>query len=91
MKDSVFVGLTMKSMDYFEYALPIINNIKGDTWDFVDQYNIGLNYSSDMRLEVDVLKKLQKERHRIRGFYEANFSERVFEEKVNQFWEKLQK
>ena len=91
MKDSVFVGLTMKSMDYFEHALPIINNIKGDTWDFVDQYNIGLNYSSDMRLEVDVLKKLQKERHRIREFYEANFSERVFEEKVNQFWEKLQK
>ena len=31
MKDSVFVGLTMKSMDYFE-GLPIINNIQGDTW-----------------------------------------------------------
>ena len=91
MKDSVFVGLTMKSMDYFEYSLPIINNIKGDTWDFVEQYNIGLNYSPGMQLETDVLKKLQIERHRIREFYEANFSEKVFDENVSQFLEVLQK
>ena len=35
MKQEVFVGLTMKSIDYFEAGLPIINNIHGDTWNIV--------------------------------------------------------
>lgn len=43
MKDSVCVGLTMKSLDYFSYALPIVNNIKGDTWNFVESNMIGMN------------------------------------------------
>ena len=33
MKDSVCVGLTLKSMDYLAGGLPIINNIPGDTWE----------------------------------------------------------
>jgi glycosyltransferase involved in cell wall biosynthesis len=43
MKESVCVGLTMKSIDYFEAGLPVINTIKGDTWDLVKQHGIGLN------------------------------------------------
>lgn len=43
MKDSVFIGLTMKSVDYFLGGLPIINSIKGDTWDLIDNKNIGFN------------------------------------------------
>lgn len=46
MKDSVFVGLTMKSLDYLSYGLPMINNIKGDTTYFVDQHGIGMNIST---------------------------------------------
>lgn len=45
MKNSVYVGLTMKSMDYFEYGLPIINNIHGDTWDLIEKYEMGKNHS----------------------------------------------
>ncbi|WP_249869219.1 hypothetical protein [Oceanobacillus saliphilus] len=47
MKDSVFVGLTMKSIDYFEAGLPIINNIRGDTWDLVEKHGIGINWEMD--------------------------------------------
>jgi hypothetical protein len=43
MVDTVFVGLTMKSLDYMSHDLPLINNIKGDTWNLVDQNNIGIN------------------------------------------------
>ena len=43
MKESVCVGLTMKSIDYFEAGLPVINTIKGDTWDLVKEHGIGLN------------------------------------------------
>jgi glycosyltransferase involved in cell wall biosynthesis len=43
MKSAVCVGLTMKSVDYFCYGLPIINNIPGDTWVLVEQYDAGVN------------------------------------------------
>lgn len=43
MKESVFIGLTMKSVDYFAGALPIINSIQGDTWELVEREQIGVN------------------------------------------------
>jgi hypothetical protein len=43
MVDTVFVGLTMKSLDYMSHDLPLINNIKGDTWKIVEEEQIGFN------------------------------------------------
>lgn len=43
MKKDVCVGLTMKSLDYFAYALPIINNIASDTTRLVKENKIGYN------------------------------------------------
>ncbi len=43
MKGDVAVGLTIKSIDYFSYGLPIINNIKGDTWKLIESEKIGIN------------------------------------------------
>lgn len=37
------IGLTIKSIDYFSMGLPIINNVKGDTWSIVNQYEAGIN------------------------------------------------
>lgn len=45
MKHSVCVGLTMKSIDYLAGGLPIINTIHGDTWELVERYGFGLNWS----------------------------------------------
>lgn len=42
MKSSVCVGLTMKSVDYFRFGLPIINNIPGDSKQLVEQQGIGV-------------------------------------------------
>lgn len=42
MKASVCVGLTMKSVDYFRFGLPIINNIPADTQRLVKEEGIGL-------------------------------------------------
>ena len=42
MKSSVCVGLTMKSVDYFRFGLPIINNIPGDTKQLVEEKGIGV-------------------------------------------------
>lgn len=43
MKDSVCVGLTMKSVDYFRHGLPIVNSIPADTWAFVERDGVGVN------------------------------------------------
>lgn len=45
MKPTVCVGLTMKSVDYFQYGIPILNNIQGDTFKFIEQYKNGFNLS----------------------------------------------
>ncbi|MGM9941838.1 MAG: hypothetical protein ACI32N_07620 [Bulleidia sp.] len=51
MKDSVFVGLTMKSLDYLSHGFPLVNNIKGDTTDFVNLHHIGMNISEGTLLK----------------------------------------
>ena len=52
MKSTSEVGLTTKSIDYLSYGLPLINNIKGDTWGLVDDKGCGVN--------VQNLDELQK-------------------------------
>lgn len=42
MKDSVRVGLTMKSLDYFAGGLPILNTIAGDTRENIAAYGAGI-------------------------------------------------
>ena len=76
MKPSVFVGLTMKSLDYLDLGLPMINNIKGDTWDFIEKHKIGINFErSDgfqfTEYDIDM-------RARARAFFENNLSDDMF-------------
>ena len=47
MKKSVNVGMTMKSLDYFSFGIPIINNIDGDICEIVENESIGFNVSKD--------------------------------------------
>lgn len=61
MKDSVCVGLTMKSIDYFEASLPILNSIKADTSMLVEEHKIGFNLTSsnveDIAIKVANLRE----------------------------------
>ena len=52
MVESVSVGLTIKSIDYLSYGLPLINNIKGDTWKLVEAENIGFNVKKGESIEL---------------------------------------
>lgn len=86
MKQTVCVGLTMKSMDYFEAGLPIINNIHGDTWSFVEKLGIGVNY--DVILDVrEALSNNLKIRKKIRDFYKCTFDSKFFSQKANRILE----
>jgi glycosyltransferase involved in cell wall biosynthesis len=52
MKDSVCVGLTMKSIDYFQAGLPILNNIEADTTKIVEELKVGFNIQNDSLEEI---------------------------------------
>lgn len=58
MKTSVFVGLTMKSIEYFSAGLPIINNIPKDTEQLIDNYECGYNYDGNNVKLIKWLKSI---------------------------------
>lgn len=78
MKETVFVGLTMKSMDYWEASLPVINNIKGDTWEIVEKYQIGLNYTPGEKYSVEQINVVQNNRANVRAVFTEKFTKDAF-------------
>lgn len=81
MKSSVKVGLTIKSIDYLSSALPLLNNIKGDTWSFVDQYHVGINYKGDPSKFIQEIEKcgLHEMKSNALTCYQNLFSTESFE------------
>ena len=80
MKPSVCVGLTMKSLDYFQAGLPIINNIDGDTADMIDSYYIGFNGYHAL---LENIEELQEEdyllmRDNVKKLYYEKFTKEAF-------------
>ena len=57
MKTTVNVGMTMKSLDYFSFGIPIINNIRGDISKLVQDENIGFNIEESNIKEVVIENK----------------------------------
>lgn len=46
-KKEAAIALSYKSMEYMANGLALINSCKEDTWDLVENENIGVNYSED--------------------------------------------
>jgi len=57
MKDDVCVGLTLKSIDYFQHGLPIINSIRADTAEMVETYGVGVNVD---KISDRTIKEIEK-------------------------------
>ena len=91
MKETVFVGLTMKSMDFFEAELPIINTIGGDTWRMVEEYGAGINYTGQESLSMQKLTMAQQKRPEMRSFFEAFFTAEVFCGNVREILDRMWK
>ncbi|MBQ3294907.1 MAG: hypothetical protein IJH00_00265 [Erysipelotrichaceae bacterium] len=77
-RDNLYIGFTTKCIDYFEHGLPIINNIKGDTWKMVEEYDAGINITDDMKINSDILTKQRKNYQKIVDLYNRNFTKEVF-------------
>ena len=86
MKSSVRVGLTMKSIDYLSYGIPILNTIPDDTWELVDREKIGVNVDRDhLETAVQAVAEIsgdpeewQAMHVRARETFEKNFTRQAF-------------
>lgn len=79
MKQSVNVGLTMKSVSYMALGLPIINNLRGDTWEFVENFNIGINLDNNFYEIIECpINKIREMGINSRKIYMLKFSSDAF-------------
>ncbi len=79
MKSSVCVGLTMKSVDYFRHALPIINNIPADTKELVEKNGIGIQLDENCAEKLLTLstKDCLKMRENVKNTFNTVFKKDV--------------
>lgn len=75
-KDNLYIGLTVKCLDYFENGLPIINNIKGDTYRFVEDYGVGINY--DSQINSNELINMSHNNQNVYDLFNNSFTKEVF-------------
>lgn len=91
MKTEVFVGLTMKSVEYLANGLMLLNTIQGDTWRLVEKEKIGFNceYPISNQFIEAIISEAKKniDKKRIRVVYEQFFSERAFENRLSKIWD----
>lgn len=93
MKSSVCVGLTMKSVDYFRFGLPIINNIPGDTRQLVQEQGIGVQLEPGcadklLAMDNDCCKEMRK---RVETLFSKGFDEAVVLERYRQAFSHIEK
>ena len=84
MKSTVEVGLTMKSVSYFQLGLPIINNIKGDTWNLIKEYDAGINIVENQNIfEAMSEKNINDLSKHAYSLFENLFSKEAFERQLS--------
>lgn len=57
-KESVVTALSYKSIEYFYFGIPLINSVKADTWNLVEERKCGFNFQHDHLDEI--INKLRK-------------------------------
>ncbi len=86
MKSTVCVGLTMKSIDYLEGGLPLLNNLRGDTRELIRREGFGINVGDELIPEAYDLRM----RENARRFFEQHLSQEVFGEQLYAILEPLE-
>ena len=94
MKKTVFVGVTMKSLEYFHYGIPIINNIVGDTYKIVQREHCGFNITDECEVADKIcgltIEEYEKISYNARKVYNMHFSPVVFYEQITSFINEIQ-
>lgn len=84
MKDTVCVGLSMKSIEYFGAGLPVINNLSGDTEKIVKEYQCGFNWNGE------IIKYDESMRKKSRLVFDKYFNINHFERQIMSLLEEVE-
>ena len=82
MKSTVNVGISMKSVDYLEMGLPVINNLRCDLEELLPRWNAGINIFEYDLSNINVSSYDINMRNNARKLIEALFTEKVFNDKI---------
>lgn len=95
MKNSVCVGVTMKSVDYLYAGLKLLNNIKGDTWQLIESKGIGYNcsYENLPVIAREIAEKVieKKDKEDVYECYQHNFSKGSYENSMKRCMEMIER
>ncbi len=83
-KEGLYIGLTVKSIDYFNYGLPVINSIQGDTYSLINEYGVGFNVDKTSVLHAKEIIDMRMHNEKILNVYKNYFTKEVFIQRVNQ-------
>lgn len=95
MKTNVFVGLTMKSLDYFQFGLPVINNLPADTTYLINKYSAGVNVNKNINKSVnDIVDEFNQEslkdlKKGVENLFINEFSSEILFKKMDNVMEDL--
>ncbi len=83
VKNTISVGLSIKSIDYLSYGIPLLNNVSGDTNEMIEKYAIGINIKNDYEdIYNKVINYRQFSKKDIYDFFMSNFSKEAFVERL---------
>lgn len=89
-KNGTAIGLTMKSLEYFQAGLPVITSNISDTEFLVKKYGAGIIVqknriisAADEVINTNIDKWMNLHKNTLR-LYKENFSEEIFREKIRQ-------
>ncbi len=84
MKEEVYIGATMKSLDYFSLGIPVINSVQGDTAKLMDEYGAGISIDKKNYKEKinELLSKSDAEISEMRKASRKLFLDNFEEEKI---------
>ena len=93
MKSSVCVGLTMKSVDYFRFGLPIINSIPADTQKLIVEKHIGVQLEADCAKKILSLtnEELLQMRRNVNEVFTQYFAQTVIEQQYEAMLDRILK
>ncbi|WP_230267637.1 glycosyltransferase [Allobaculum fili] len=96
MKPDVQAGLSMKTLDYLQGGLPVINSLEGDVHDWIEEYRCGINIDRS-RLEQTAKEiaeaaqnQLEAMRKAARQVFETDLSLSAFEKSFEILWQSEQ-
>lgn len=94
-KSNTEVALSYKSIDYLSCGLPLISNVKGDTWDIVEKHKIGYNYTGQNmesiagKINSLTYKDIADLKSSSYAVFTSYFSYEIFEKKMNEIRETI--